>query len=34
MKDYLIGLVIGTVSFWYAKCPLPRLYRWATNKMI
>jgi len=30
MKEFLIG----AVSFWYAKCPGPRLYRWVTNKFI
>jgi len=34
MKDAIVGAVIGTVSFWYAKCPGPRLYRWTVSKFI
>jgi prepilin signal peptidase PulO-like enzyme (type II secretory pathway) len=34
VKDAFIGFVIGAVSFWYAKCPLPRAYRYITDKFI
>lgn len=34
MKDAIVGAIISAVSFWYAKCPGPRLYRWVTDKFI